>query len=149
LNFVSYYVVGLPLSLMLAFSYHYGIFGLWWGMTLGYFTSAILYTNLIARADWKKESTIAQERVREDLEKLKNDIERSARYIPSPQNITRISFLMYSCSYSDFFDGVLAGGNKWTRRAPPPDAVPPTPAEWGMTSRHSNFPRPPTYPYTP
>ena len=75
LNILSYYIIGVPISLTLAFSYGQGIFGLWWGMCFGYFACAFLYSNLILRADWKKESQVAQDRVRADLEKLREGSE--------------------------------------------------------------------------
>jgi len=78
MNFISYYLIGLPTSLVLAFPYNQGIFGLWWGLLLAFIACSGLYFVVLIKSDWKKEALFAQERVREELEKLKVEFETSA-----------------------------------------------------------------------
>lgn len=40
-TFVAYWVISLPLGCVLAFAYDMGVYGIWWGLVLGVFLSAI------------------------------------------------------------------------------------------------------------
>jgi len=46
-NLLGYYVLGLPLSLYLAFETGMGVAGIWWGLTLGLFVVAALMVGWI------------------------------------------------------------------------------------------------------
>ncbi|KAH8918334.1 multidrug/Oligosaccharidyl-lipid/Polysaccharide flippase [Atractiella rhizophila] len=62
INFVAYYVVGLPLAFYFAFSsLQMGLIGLWTGCTVALFGTMILSVYFIERADWEKEVRRAQE----------------------------------------------------------------------------------------
>jgi MATE family multidrug resistance protein len=50
-NLVGYWVLGLPLGLFLCFALHWGIFGLWIGLTLALI---VIATALLAR--WRRDS---------------------------------------------------------------------------------------------
>ena len=63
LNFISYYLLGIPLGAVLAFALSYGVVGLWCGMTLGLSFIAICGTALVVRSDWVKLSDDAKRRV--------------------------------------------------------------------------------------
>jgi multidrug resistance protein, MATE family len=52
-NFVGYWILGLPLGLSLCFALHWGIYGLWIGLTLAL---VVIATTLLAR--WRKDSAI-------------------------------------------------------------------------------------------
>jgi multidrug resistance protein, MATE family len=41
-NLIGYWVVGLPLSLLLGFHWHMGVVGLWWGFVAGLTCVAIM-----------------------------------------------------------------------------------------------------------
>lgn len=64
LNFVAYYLLGIPFGCVLAFVFDLGVVGLWAGMTVGLTFIAIVGTNLIWRSDWKILSVDAKNRVR-------------------------------------------------------------------------------------
>ncbi|HUX44439.1 MAG TPA: MATE family efflux transporter [Terracidiphilus sp.] len=53
-NFVGYWILGLPLGLSLCFVFHWGIYGLWTGLTLALVVIAL---SLLAR--WKRDSARA------------------------------------------------------------------------------------------
>jgi MATE family multidrug resistance protein len=50
-NFVGYWILGLPLGILLCFGLHWGIYGLWIGLTLALI---IIASTLLLR--WKKDS---------------------------------------------------------------------------------------------
>jgi len=64
MNFVAYYLVGLPLAITLAFHFHQNLKGLWIGMTLSLFLVAAVGTFItVCRTDWNKLVNDAQDRV--------------------------------------------------------------------------------------
>ena len=52
-NFVGYWILGLPLGLSLCFLLHWGIYGLWIGLTLALI---VIATTLLLR--WRKDSSV-------------------------------------------------------------------------------------------
>jgi multidrug resistance protein, MATE family len=48
-NVVGHWCIGAPLGWILAFHFHKGVFGLWWGLTAGLSAVAIA---LVARFAW-------------------------------------------------------------------------------------------------
>jgi MATE family multidrug resistance protein len=50
-NLVGYWVIGLPLGMILCFFFHWGIYGLWIGLTLAL---VIIAATLLAR--WNRDS---------------------------------------------------------------------------------------------
>ena len=65
LNFVAFYLIGIPVGCGLAFFYSngLGVIGLWWGMTVGLVIIAIFGTALVWKSDWQALSMAAQERI--------------------------------------------------------------------------------------
>lgn len=63
LNFVAYYMLGIPFGCVLAFTFGQGVVGLWIGMTVALAIIAIVGTTLVVRSDWAKLSKEASDRV--------------------------------------------------------------------------------------
>ena len=53
-NFVAFYIIGIPLAYIWGIHEHYGVDGLWWGITAGLSFIAIFGTFAILRSDWTK-----------------------------------------------------------------------------------------------
>jgi Na+-driven multidrug efflux pump len=53
-NFVAFYIIGIPLAYIWGIHEHYGVDGLWWGITAGLSFIAIFGTIAILRSDWTK-----------------------------------------------------------------------------------------------
>ncbi|KAI5805138.1 mate-domain-containing protein [Geopyxis carbonaria] len=66
INLVSYYALGLPISLVAAFVFHLELVGLWTGVALSLFWISILEVVIIYRSDWDKVVNDAKERVHDD-----------------------------------------------------------------------------------
>ncbi|THD22724.1 hypothetical protein D915_006647, partial [Fasciola hepatica] len=60
---LSFYVFGAPIGMGLIFGAHYGIEGLWYGLSIGVFFSSITYVIVCARLDWKNQVQLAMLRV--------------------------------------------------------------------------------------
>ena len=60
INLGSFYLVGLPLSLLLAFVFKLGLLGLWLGLLAAVTTCAALTVTSIIRSDWVKQAIRAQ-----------------------------------------------------------------------------------------
>ena len=63
LNFVAYYMLGIPFGCVLAFTFGQGVVGLWIGMTVALTIIAIVGATLVIRSDWAKLSEEARDRV--------------------------------------------------------------------------------------
>ena len=63
LNFVAYYVIGIPLAYVLGLTLDLGVEGLWLGLTVGVFWGAIVNTIILSRSDWKQLSLDALKRL--------------------------------------------------------------------------------------
>ncbi|XP_065198338.1 multidrug and toxin extrusion protein 1-like [Sycon ciliatum] len=63
MNFVSYYIVALPLGIPLAFYTGLSYKGLWLGVGIGTLVQVVIAVSLIYRFDWDEESLKAQRRV--------------------------------------------------------------------------------------
>jgi MATE family multidrug resistance protein len=60
---VFYWVIGLPLSGVLAFSYQLGLLGVWIGMLCAVGFHAIAYVVILLRLDWPLEANKAEKSV--------------------------------------------------------------------------------------
>jgi hypothetical protein len=60
-NLSSYYGVGMPIALFLAFRAHLGVPGMWMGLFCAQLVQAALVTIVIARTDWRLQAMKAQE----------------------------------------------------------------------------------------
>jgi len=54
LNFISYYVVGIPLGILFGFKFGLGVEGLWLGMTIGLVFVSTVNTTIIFRCNWEE-----------------------------------------------------------------------------------------------
>lgn len=62
INFVVYFILGLPLGTYLAFTFGYGVSGLWIGSNIGMFCGILLALIQIRRTDWRLLSDAARAR---------------------------------------------------------------------------------------
>lgn len=64
-NVLGYYVIGIPVMVILAFVLHMGVAGLWYGLVSAVFVQVLAYTVLLFfRTDWNKQALIAVQRSR-------------------------------------------------------------------------------------
>ncbi|CEL63106.1 putative transporter C323,07c OS=Schizosaccharomyces pombe (strain 972 / ATCC 24843) GN=SPAC323.07c PE=1 SV=1 [Rhizoctonia solani AG-1 IB] len=68
INICSYYIVGLPAGIALAFWAHLGLKGLWAGLAIALFCAAVISIFVVYRTDWDLEVSKAQERLSEEHE---------------------------------------------------------------------------------
>ena len=59
-NFVSYWVIGIPLGIVLVFVVHMGILGFWLGVLTGEVVQSSIYSIIILTVRWKKQAMKAQ-----------------------------------------------------------------------------------------
>lgn len=62
-NLGAYYIVGIPLALLLAFVLHVGGKGLWMGIICGLFVQMLLFSAITYCTNWEKEARKAKDRV--------------------------------------------------------------------------------------
>ncbi|XP_060171583.1 protein DETOXIFICATION 16-like isoform X2 [Lycium barbarum] len=62
-NLGAYYLFGIPAGVILAFVYHFGGKGLWWGITLSLFAQALLLLIVTLQTNWEKEAKKAADRM--------------------------------------------------------------------------------------
>ncbi|KAF8322159.1 MATE efflux family protein [Clavulina sp. PMI_390] len=74
LQFVSYYIIGIPFGILLTFKFNMSLPGLWIGMAVALFSGALITVTIVLRTDWDHEVEKAAERLAQD----END------YLPSP-----------------------------------------------------------------
>ena len=72
-NFISYWLIGLPLTYYIMFPLKYGVYGMWTGMTLGTFLVGFSYLCKIYFTDWEKLSATIIDRIDKEKTEL-NDI---------------------------------------------------------------------------
>eukprot|EP00731_Ephydatia_muelleri_P014327 Em0008g47a len=58
-NFISFYVIGLPLGITLALWMEMGTRGIWWGLLCGALTETIVFVTVLLRTDWDKQANVA------------------------------------------------------------------------------------------
>ncbi|KAG0500124.1 hypothetical protein HPP92_000196 [Vanilla planifolia] len=63
INLGSYYIVGIPISVLLAFKVHLGGKGLWAGIICALFCQVFLLSSLTIRSNWDEEAKKAMERI--------------------------------------------------------------------------------------
>ncbi|XP_033754806.1 multidrug and toxin extrusion protein 2-like [Pecten maximus] len=61
-NFISYYVVALPICIPMLLLTDIGVYGAWWGVIVSSALQAVTYFLKILRTDWEKEAENAQSR---------------------------------------------------------------------------------------
>ncbi|XP_031475743.1 protein DETOXIFICATION 12-like [Nymphaea colorata] len=62
-NLGAFYLLGLPISVILGFYYHFGAIGLWIGILCGSTVQTILLSIITALTDWEKQVENAKDRV--------------------------------------------------------------------------------------
>ncbi|KAL9649361.1 hypothetical protein ABK040_016188 [Willaertia magna] len=63
-NIVSYYVIGLPVGVLLAFVFGWNLMGLWVGLAVSlFFVSSLLFSYILFKVDWEKEAENAAKRI--------------------------------------------------------------------------------------
>ncbi|QRV82118.1 MATE efflux family protein [Ceratobasidium sp. AG-Ba] len=65
-NLIGYYMLGIPLGILLAFKYHFGLFGLWIGIAIALLFAAVVPCTFILRLDWDAEVRDVKERIAPD-----------------------------------------------------------------------------------
>ncbi|KAF3793541.1 DETOXIFICATION 41 protein [Nymphaea thermarum] len=63
-NLTTYYIIGLPIGLVLGFKEGLGVSGIWWGMIMGVGLQTLTLIVLTLRTNWEKEVEKAVERVK-------------------------------------------------------------------------------------
>ncbi|KAK1433223.1 hypothetical protein QVD17_10132 [Tagetes erecta] len=63
INLGSYYLVGVPMALVLGFVVHLNGQGLWGGLVIGSIVQCILLTLIACSTNWEKQATMARERI--------------------------------------------------------------------------------------
>ena len=62
-NLLGFWILGVPVGLLLAFPAGMGVYGVWWGLTIGLAVAAGVTLWILCRIDWVGESLLAVERV--------------------------------------------------------------------------------------
>ncbi|KIJ50987.1 hypothetical protein M422DRAFT_158838, partial [Sphaerobolus stellatus SS14] len=66
LNLSAYYIIGIPLALVLAFYFEQGLFGLWVGITIALLYGGVVGVWLCLRTDWAHEVDKVRERIEKE-----------------------------------------------------------------------------------
>ncbi|KAF2069281.1 hypothetical protein CYY_009400 [Polysphondylium violaceum] len=78
-NFISFYVVGLPFSCIFAFALHKEVVGLWWGLCIGLCACAIVLGSVVLRINWDAEVDKAIKRTSSFVELDQLDDEKASK----------------------------------------------------------------------
>ncbi|XP_047940945.1 protein DETOXIFICATION 40-like [Salvia hispanica] len=62
-NVGCYYIVGVPVGIVLGFTFNFGVKGLWSGMLIGTLMQTLILIWVTARTDWNKEVENARDRI--------------------------------------------------------------------------------------
>ncbi|KAJ8898887.1 hypothetical protein K2173_008196 [Erythroxylum novogranatense] len=76
INLCSFYLVGLPVSLIMAFKFNLGFQGLWLGLLAAQFTCLSMMVYTLTQTDWKHQAKRADE-LTMGVEEDRNDLESS------------------------------------------------------------------------
>jgi MATE family multidrug resistance protein len=63
INIIGYYIIGVPLGMLLTFHFDFGLFGIWVGLTAGLCFVSTLQVILLFRMDWEEQAVAAFKRV--------------------------------------------------------------------------------------
>lgn len=74
-NLFAYYGISIPIGLYLAFIADWGVHGLWWGLLIALFLSAMTLTTAIIRTNWEKEVDACMARLSNDEEDTQHLLE--------------------------------------------------------------------------
>ncbi|CAN6210989.1 unnamed protein product [Urochloa humidicola] len=62
-NIGSYYLIGVPLGVLLAWGFHYGVLGIWVGMISGTTAQTLILAYITLKCDWNEEALKASSRM--------------------------------------------------------------------------------------
>lgn len=63
-NIACYYLLGIPLGLILGYKFQYGVAGIWWGMLIGTMVQTCVLFGMVYKTNWNKEASVAEDRIR-------------------------------------------------------------------------------------
>ncbi|KAJ3485634.1 hypothetical protein NLI96_g4836 [Meripilus lineatus] len=66
LNLSAYYIIGIPFGIWLAFKWHFGLHGLWVGLTLSLIYASTIGVMICLRTDWDREVQKVRKRLEAD-----------------------------------------------------------------------------------
>ncbi|XP_030960943.1 protein DETOXIFICATION 29-like [Quercus lobata] len=75
-NIACYYVLGIPLGLILGYKLDWGVTGIWYGMMFGTIVQTVVLFIIIYRTNWNKEASIAEDRIRKWGGPKQSDVEK-------------------------------------------------------------------------
>ncbi|PBK72495.1 MATE efflux family protein [Armillaria solidipes] len=75
LNLSAYYIIGIPLGILLAFKAGMGLHGLWYGLTVSLIYCAVFGTLLCVRTDWDHEVAKVMARLKEEDKKQRMEMD--------------------------------------------------------------------------
>lgn len=78
-NIGCYYLLGIPLGLILGYKLDLGVKGIWWGMITGTIVQTCILIWMNYKTNWIKEASIAEDRIRKwrgDSSARENDLEK-------------------------------------------------------------------------
>nr|GMD23268.1 protein DETOXIFICATION 29-like [Ipomoea batatas] len=63
-NITCYYIIGIPIGLVLGFVFKLSVLGIWYGMLIGTTVQTLVLIWIILRTDWNKEASAAGDRIK-------------------------------------------------------------------------------------
>ncbi|PON99033.1 hypothetical protein TorRG33x02_052700, partial [Trema orientale] len=63
-NIACYYIVGVPLGLIMGYKLNMGVRGIWYGMLFGTVLQTCVLFLMVYRTNWNKEASVAEDRIR-------------------------------------------------------------------------------------
>ncbi|XP_058214746.1 protein DETOXIFICATION 53-like [Rhododendron vialii] len=60
-NLTSFYLIGLPVAVLLAFKLNFGFWGLWWGLVASQYSCVVMMLCTLYQTDWKHQTRRAEE----------------------------------------------------------------------------------------
>ncbi|XP_019176647.1 PREDICTED: protein DETOXIFICATION 29-like [Ipomoea nil] len=63
-NITCYYIIGIPIGLVLGFVFKLSVMGIWYGMVIGTTVQTLVLIWMILRTDWNKEAFAAGDRIK-------------------------------------------------------------------------------------
>jgi len=75
LNFICYYIIGIPLGLILAFAYDFALYGLWIGVSVALLVGSPISVIIVLLTDWNREIERVQARLAEDQDAAKISVD--------------------------------------------------------------------------
>jgi len=75
LNFICYYIIGIPLGLILAFVYDFALYGLWIGVAVALLVGSPISVTIVLLTDWNHEIERVQARLAEDQDAAKISVD--------------------------------------------------------------------------